>query len=127
MTARVPASFMTSKKLGRFPKSAAEFRTFDGITFDSKIEMMRFAELRQREKAGMICELTRQPEYRVSINAIHVMTYTADFKYRDPETGEWTVEDVKSRGAGGTADAAFRIRKRCVEAFFGVEISVVTR
>lgn len=102
MTTRVPASFLTGKKPGRYPRSAAEQRTYDGIVFDSKIEMQRYATLRQREKAGMISELTRQPEYRVSIGGHHFCVYHADFRYRDWETGEIIIEDVKSRGHGGT-------------------------
>ena len=128
MAARVPSSFLTGKKPGRFPRSAAEQRTYDGIVFDSKLEMQRYAELRQREKAGIISELTTQPEYRVSINGFHFCVYHADFRYRDMETGEIVIEDVKGKGRDGTAgDRAFRLRKKAAEMFYGIEVRVVVR
>ena len=125
MTARVPSSFLTGKKPGRFPKSPAELRTFEGIVFDSKLEMQRWADLRQREKAGMICELTYHPVYKVSINGFHFCSYEADAKYRDTETGEWTVEDSKSSGTA--RDPAFRLRKKAVELFFGIQVTVASK
>lgn len=127
MIAKVPASFLTGKKPGRFPRSAAEQRAFNGIVFDSKLEMARYAELRQREKLGIIFDLVLQPEYRVEINGGHFCKYTADFRYLD-ESGELIIEDVKGRGRGGTAgDAAFRLRKKAAELFFGIKITMVTR
>lgn len=126
MTAKVPASFLTGKKPGRFPRSAAEMRSMDGIVFDSKLEMVRYAELRQREKAGMIFDLTRQPEYRVSINGHHFCRYTADFRYLD-ENGDVHIEDVKSKGRGGTADRAFALRRKAAELFYGITITVVSK
>ncbi len=119
-------SFLKGKR-GRFPVSPKADRTIDGIVFDSKLEASRWADLRQREKAGMICELTRQPEYRVSINGFHFCVYRADFRFRCMETGEIIIEDVKGTGRGGTGgDAAFLLRKKAAELFYGIKIDVVT-
>ena len=73
MTARLPASFLTGKR-PRFPVSPKADRTLDGHIFDSKLECRRYAELRQREKAGIILELTLQPEFRIPINGHHFCT-----------------------------------------------------
>jgi hypothetical protein len=125
MAARVSASFLTGKKPGLFPRSPAEQRTFEGVVFDSKLEMQRWATLRQREKAGLICDLTYHPVYKVSINGFHFCSYEADAKYRDPETGDWTIEDTKSSGTA--RDPAFRLRKKATELFFGIIVNVVTK
>ena len=127
MTVRLPASFLTGKR-PRFTVSPKANRSLDGVTFDSKLEMYRYAELRQREKSGIICELTLQPEFRIPINGHHFTTYTGDFRYRMVDTGEIVVEDVKGRGKGGTAgDAAFRLRKKAAELYFGIKIMVVSK
>jgi len=126
MSTRVSKSFL-GKNASRFPVVPAIERTFEGRVFDSKLEMMRWATLSLWQKAGMICELTYHPKYEVFINGIRVLVYTADSKYRDPKTGAWTVEDVKSKGMGGTGGSEFRLRKRLVEAFHGIEITVVEK
>lgn len=75
----------------------------DGITFDSKREARRFAELRLMERAGEISNLQIQVPYeliptqrdeetgRVIERAV---TYRADFVYND-RTGKMIVEDAK--------------------------------
>ena len=127
MTARLPASFLTGKK-PRFPVSPKADRTLDGHVFDSKLECRRYAELRQKEKAGIIRELSLQPEFNIQINGYHFCTYSADFRYRDVDSGEIIFEDVKGRGKGGTAgDAAFRLRKKAAELFYGIKIMVVSK
>lgn len=89
----------------------------DGITFDSKREATRYAELRLLEKAGEIRELGVHTRYQIVVSGTKVGVYVADFDYRDLRTGEPVVEDVK-----GVRTAVYRLKKRLVKALLGIEI-----
>lgn len=109
---------------GRFPRSSAEQRTCDGITFDSKREMLRWQKLRLKEIAGLIFDLKRQTQYSVEINGQHYCRVTWDFEYTTAE-GRAVIEDVKSTGTA--KDPAYRLRKRAFEIYYGVEVSEVLK
>jgi hypothetical protein len=71
----------------------------DGITFDSKKEAQRYAELKLLERAGIITELQLQPTYilQEAFDAgcvkIRAIKYRGDFRYI--EDGKVVVEDTK--------------------------------
>lgn len=90
----------------------------DGIVFHSPIEARRYTELRLRERLGEISGLERQVPYRFEEGGRHCFTYLADFVYVVTETGETVVEDVK-----GMPTDIYRLKKKLVEARFGIEIS----
>lgn len=86
------------------PKYRNQKVTIDGKTFDSKKEANRWAELRLLEDAGEIYELKRQVEF-ILLPAQkdekgrlleRPVKYIADFTYRDSESNNMIVEDVKS-------------------------------
>jgi hypothetical protein len=104
----------------KYKVAAKEERTLDGIVFDSKSEMKRYAELRIMQAAGEISMLMCQPEFKVEINGQHYCTYTADFEYHDDRLGEWIFEDVKS--VATEKDPAFRLRQKAAELFHGITI-----
>lgn len=69
----------------------------DGITFDSKKEAKRYAELKLLERAGAIRDLRRQVRYEL-ISAFDVpgkhyrpTSYVADFVYIDCKTDRKSV------------------------------------
>ena len=111
------------KNNNRFNVSPVEERTLDGIVFASKKEMKRYAELRLLQRAGEVQDLELQPEFRVSINGQHYCTYTADFAYT--EKGERIVEELKSTGTA--KDAAFRLRKKAAELFYGIKVRMIIK
>lgn len=81
-------------------KYRARKTTIDGITFDSKAEARRYADLKLMERAGAISNLELQPafvlleSFRDATGALHrAITYRADFRYT--EGGKVIVEDVK--------------------------------
>lgn len=88
----------------------------DGITFDSRKEARRYAELKILEKVGRIEDLRLQPEYelipkyRKNGHTIRRTTYRADFAYIDTETGQLVVEDVK-----GFRTETYRLKKKLLE------------
>lgn len=110
-------------KKNRFNVSPVEERTLGGVVFASKKEMKRYAELRLLERAGEIQGLELQPEFRVSINDQHYCTYTADFAYT--EKGERVIEELKSTGTA--KDAAYRLRKKAAELFYGIKVKVIIK
>ncbi len=89
--------------------------TIDGITFDSKRESERYCFLKYRLLAKEIKELELQPKFPIFINEIKVFTYKADFAYI--EKGKRIVEDSK-----GFRTSIFKLKKKAVEAYYGIEI-----
>lgn len=80
---------------GRIQVAPKEERTLDGILFDSKAEMNRYAELKMLERAGIIKDLKLQPRFPLipAHENERGLTYVADFAYE--ENGHRIVEDVK--------------------------------
>lgn len=111
-------------------KYGAKPMVVDGIRFDSTKEARRYRELRLLEKAGHIRDLELQPRFPLEVverwrphgTVKTCGYYTADFRYVDAETAAVIVEDVKS---GPTKTAAYRLRKKLVEAIHGVTITEV--
>ena len=83
-------------------KFNAKRTTVDDITFHSKGEARRYAELRLMERAGLIQNIELQPKFML-LEAFtdedgvrhRAITYTADFRYL--ENGASIVEDFKGR------------------------------
>jgi hypothetical protein len=98
-------------------KYGAEPVTIDGRRFDSKLEAGRYLDLRRLQRAGVISELVCQPEFPVEINGIRCFVYRADFQYTD-ENGRTIFEDAK-----GVSLPLYRLKKRIVEAYFGITIT----
>jgi hypothetical protein len=92
----------------------------DGITFASKAEAKRYAELKLLEKAGEITHLHLQPKYilRPAGSVGYIGTYIGDFSY--VTTGSRPreiVEDVK-----GFKTPLYKWKKKHVEAQYGIKI-----
>lgn len=98
---------------GRIKVAPKEERTRDGITFASKAEMQRYAELRLMELAGKIKNLEVQPSfilqepYMRDGKLIRGISYRADFRYYDHERGKRIVEDWK-----GMRTEVYRLKKK---------------
>jgi len=107
-------------------KFGAQRITVDGITFDSKREAKRWAELKLLERAGKIIELRRQVV--VPLEGRHgplqarkgrQMRITVDFGYVEVATGQSIYEDAK-----GMPTRDYEVR-RAVAAAQGVEVREV--
>jgi len=98
-------------------KYNAKKTTIDGITFDSKKEGARYSELklRLRDKNNPITNLKLQPKFKCVVNDKTICTYIADFRYL--ENDKLVVEDTK-----GFKTPVYRLKKKLVEALFGIEI-----
>jgi len=89
--------------------------TVDGITFASKGEANRYAELKLMQAAGLISQLELQPEYLIVVNGVRIGSYIADFRYI--ENGELITEDFK-----GVKTPVYQLKKKLVKALYGVTI-----
>ena len=89
--------------------------TVHGWTFDSKREAARYQDLLLLGEAGEIRNLELQPSYPISIFGHPICVYRADFAY-DDASGH-VVEDVK-----GYRTAAYRLKKKLVEAQYGIPV-----
>ena len=92
--------------------------------FGSKREFGRFRELQVLQQAGQITGLSLQPKFPVVINGHQVTEYRADFKYI--EDGREVVEDVKATVNPKYQDPVFLLKKKLVEAVYGITITITT-
>lgn len=103
----------------------------DGVTFDSRAESAKYAELRLLERAGEIGGLTLQPKFRIIVDGrpVHglpdkrgrkgrALEYRADFAFF--EGGKRRVIDVK-----GMDTPVSRLKRALVQHIYNVEIEVV--
>jgi len=93
----------------------------DGITFDSKREASRYAELKMMQAQAVIERLELQPVLPISINGRPVCKYKGDFRYFCRARNRHVLEDVK-----GFETPVFRLKKKLVEAlYYPVKIEVI--
>ena len=119
------------------PKYNARKTVVNGITFDSRKEALRYAELLEMQDSGVISDLSRQVKF-VLIDAqrepdsigpkggvIHGKTiereaaYIADFTYRDGK-GTLVVEDTK-----GVRTPDYVLKRKLMLERFGIRIKEV--
>lgn len=106
----------------------------DGLWFDSQREAARYQELKFLIVAGEIANLEVHPAFalmvpelsgdELPVTVLHTIGwYHADFQYRNLRTGNVIVEDVKSQP---TKTEAYTLRKKFVEAQYGITIVEIT-
>jgi len=108
--------------MGRRSKYGAIATTVDGIRFPSMLEAERYSILRLAEKAGQITNLELQPRYDITVNGKNIAFYRADFRYFDKSKNAQITEDCK-----GMVTDIYRLKKKAVEAQYGIEIIEVTK
>ena len=93
----------------------------DGIEFDSRLEAVRYQQLRLLEKAGSISDLKLQVEFQVIQGWLNPDTgekikgsmYIADFMYNDLDKQQIIVEDTK-----GKETPDFRLKWKLVQSLY---------
>lgn len=93
-------------KYGVAPKAA---RTEDGITFDSKRELLRYQQLKHARLAGEVVQFLPQSPTFVLPGGVR---YTADFLVFWAD-GRVTIEDTK-----GHRTESYKAKKRLVESIY---------
>lgn len=100
---------------------AVRAQASNGVWCASKKEASRYSELLILERAKLIKDLKWQVKMPVVINCIQVLVYVADAMYWDlkiPDVPVLVVEDIK-----GFRTPEYRIKKRCVEAYYSLKIT----
>lgn len=87
-------------------------------TFDSKAEARRGEELKLLEKSGKISLLEYQIKYVLCKQP--KITVTLDFYYKDKETGQYHLEDVK-----GVLTRDSRTKYAWLESLYPIKIEIV--
>lgn len=97
----------------------------DGITFDSKREAAYYAELKLREKAGEVSDVELQRRFTIlGAKGEVVCTVVPDFCFWDYVEDRFRVVDVK--GGKATQTPVFKLKRKLMRIFNGIEIEVVT-
>jgi hypothetical protein len=115
-------------RLGSRSKYFAKHTRVDGIRFDSAAEARRYSQLKLLLKLGEITDLERQPVYELHVTSLitgerkKIGYYRADFLYKTA-SGDTITEDLKSPP---TKTSYYRLKKRMVEAQYGIRITEVT-
>lgn len=104
-TGKMPTSQTKSKYQNRKTE-------LDGVTYDSKKEARRAAELNLMLKNGEIITLARQVRFRLAKG----IEYVADFVYTTKD-GEQITEDVK-----GMKTDVYKLKKKLMKELRGIEI-----
>lgn len=102
-------------------KFGAKKKVYKGITFDSIKEADYAAKIDLRIIAGEITRVEYQVPYPCVVNGKLITTYKLDFKVYYPD-GSIEYIDTKNPHKKGAAYYAFSIRKKLVEALYGIEI-----
>jgi hypothetical protein len=93
------------------------------VSFPSKAEARRYAELRtQRYYGDITSEIELHPRFVCVVNGTKVCTYVADFRYRTRD-GDTRIEDVK--GNISRTDEASKLRRALAEAIYGINVILV--
>ncbi|HUS46127.1 MAG TPA: DUF1064 domain-containing protein [Phycisphaerae bacterium] len=87
----------------------------DGVRFDSKKEAARYTTLRVLMRAGVVKWFARQCRFVLPGGVEYVCDFIVHW-----HDGRITVEDVK--GGKGTQTKVYRLKKRQVEALYGITV-----
>lgn len=123
----VRVSKATARKLGVKVPATPKYRNkrvrFDGIVFGSKKEADRYRVLKALSDARLIIGLAIHPVFAIVVRNIEVAVYEADFSYQRTNPPGLVVEDVKSPITA--KNPVYRLKKKLVEAIYGITITEV--
>ena len=105
-------------KTGRKNKYNATKTVYNGVKYDSKKEAKYAQELDLLLNYGEVLKIERQVPFVIYINDKKICTYKLDFKVTYDDRVEYV--DVK-----GYKTSIYRLKKKMVEAYYGIEIKEV--
>ena len=115
---------MFKKRTSKYGVSKKEDRTYNGKVYDSKLEMRYRQHLDLLTKAVKDCDrvilINEQVPYECFVEGKKICTYMMDYEV-EYANGNIEFVDVK-----GVRTAIYRLKKKLVEAIYGIEIKEVT-
>lgn len=132
-------AFKYGKRRSKYNNTKVQY---EGLKFDSKVELERYKYLRELEVLGEIEDLAVHPRFPLTLpGGIPVMIkgakrkthsrYVPDFSYylsmdgMGAKEGTFIVEDVK--GVPTAREGYFKLKRAIFEAIYGVEVVLVFR
>jgi hypothetical protein len=99
----------------------------DGYKFDSRKESEFYGSLKIKKQAGLIKNFKMQVPYNIVVNNIHIANYFLDFEV---ENNDGTIEYIDIKGKDKKTNkfiktGVFALKKRLVEAIYGIKISMI--
>ncbi len=79
------------------------------------------------QQYGQIEKLEFEPPMDYYEGDIKVFTYRPDARYRRKDNGETVVEDVKGTSNPRGWDPVFVLKKKLIEARYGIEILIISK
>ena len=96
---------------------------YNGNVYDSKKEAIFAQELDLKQRAGLIHGYNRQVPFEAVINGKKCFKYILDFEVLNKDD---TVSYIDIKGyTKGPAYAMFRLKKKVIDAIYGINIEVV--
>jgi hypothetical protein len=118
MTAAEFRSLQKSEKPRKYRNKPV---VIDGIRFDSKAEGNYYLALKDREAKGEVGGVELQKRFPIlGPKGELVCTYVADFAFWDHREDRFRIVDVK-----GVETKEFKLKRKMMRAFNGIEIEVV--
>ena len=95
--------------------------------FQSRAEANRYPALLLQQQTGLITDLKVHTEFPVfgldrAGKPVALFTYISDFDYE--KAGKRVIEDVKPSMHGDSHTDVFKLKRRCVEKTYGIEITL---
>ncbi len=88
----------------------------DGIKFDSKKEANYYSKLVLLQKSGEVTSFELQPKFDMIVNGVKCGFYKADFRVT------WKSGSVKIIDVKGMKTPVYNLKKRIIEAMYGIKI-----
>jgi len=116
------AEYRALPKKPRRNKYGAVPTVVDGIRFHSALEAKYYANLKLMERAGEVYGVELQKPYPILTNGKLCGSYRADFVFWDQREKRTRTIDVK-----GMDTPVSRLKRKLVEAQYGIKIEVVKK
>lgn len=118
------AKKLVKPKANKYGVNPKEKRTYNGIVYASTAEMKYRIKLdtivKYNNEENPISKIEEQIKYPIEIKGFKCFTYILDFRVT---YSSGVVQHIDVKGSKlGAAYAMFRLKKKCVEAYYGIEI-----
>lgn len=118
------AKKLVKPKVNKYGVNPKEKRSYNGIVYASTAEMKYRIKLdtivKYNNEENPISKIEEQIKYPIEIKGFKCFTYILDFRVT---YSSGVVQHIDVKGSKlGAAYAMFRLKKKCVEAYYGIEI-----
>ena len=118
------AKKLVKPKANKYGVNPKEKRTYNGTVYASTAEMKYRIKLdtivRYNNEENPISKIEEQVKFPIEIKGFKCFTYILDFRVT---YSSGVIQHIDVKGSKlGAAYSMFRLKKKCVEAYYGIEI-----